>query len=97
MLNSGIAQLSVDYVWQTTAEGDFILLILQTGRFLMKCVERAKNGEKLSDAIGYLSVLKDGSYNPMTHLPPAPQSADDFCDLQKLVRLFQHWSLVRVS
>uniref|UniRef100_A0A0A9YM88 Peroxisomal acyl-coenzyme A oxidase 1 n=1 Tax=Lygus hesperus TaxID=30085 RepID=A0A0A9YM88_LYGHE len=33
LLASGIGALSVDYVWQTTAEGDFIILLLQTARF----------------------------------------------------------------
>ena len=36
LLNSGVAAMSADYVWQTTAEGDFIVMLLQTARFLMK-------------------------------------------------------------
>ena len=36
LLNSGIAQIAADYVWQTTAEGDYILLMLLTGRYLLK-------------------------------------------------------------
>ena len=40
LLASGIAALSADYVWQTTAEGDYIVMQLQTARFLVKCVDQ---------------------------------------------------------
>lgn len=29
LLSGGIAHLAADYVWQTTAEGDWIILLLQ--------------------------------------------------------------------
>jgi acyl-CoA oxidase len=45
LLNSGVASLSADYVWQTTAEGDFIVLLLQTARFLMSQFKAARTGE----------------------------------------------------
>lgn len=36
LLHSGIAQLGNDYLWQVTAEGDYIILALLTARFLLK-------------------------------------------------------------
>ena len=36
LMNSGIAAVASDYLWQTTAEGDYILLFLLTGKFLLK-------------------------------------------------------------
>ena len=33
LLNSGVAALAADYVWQTTAEGDFIVMLLQARLF----------------------------------------------------------------
>ena len=36
---SGVASLAADYVWQTTAEGDYIVMLLQLARFLVKAAE----------------------------------------------------------
>lgn len=36
MLAAGVSALAADYVWQTTAEGDFIVMLLQTARYLMR-------------------------------------------------------------
>ena len=36
LLSSGIAALSADYVWQTTAEGDHIVLFIQAAKALVK-------------------------------------------------------------
>lgn len=38
LLHSGIAQLGTDYLWQVTAEGDYVILSLLTARFLVKAV-----------------------------------------------------------
>jgi hypothetical protein len=39
LLASGIGALEGDYKWQTTAEGDFVILMLQTARFLIKSLD----------------------------------------------------------
>jgi hypothetical protein len=39
------SQVAADYVWQTTAEGDFLVMLLQTARFLMKCFDDVRKGE----------------------------------------------------
>ena len=33
--------MACDYVWQVTAEGDFVVMLLQTARYLMKVCVRA--------------------------------------------------------
>lgn len=38
LLHSGIAFMGNDYLWQVTAEGDYIILTLLTARFLIKGV-----------------------------------------------------------
>ncbi len=45
LLNSGVAALSADYLWQTTAEGDFLVMLLQTARFLVRSYEGLQKGE----------------------------------------------------
>ena len=36
---------TADYLWQTTAEGDWIVLMLQTARFLIKSLNQARKGK----------------------------------------------------
>jgi len=40
LMNSGIASLVGDYVWKVTAEGDFVVMTLQTARYLLKALAR---------------------------------------------------------
>ncbi|KAI9139905.1 acyl-CoA dehydrogenase/oxidase C-terminal [Paraphysoderma sedebokerense] len=57
LLNAGLAPLAANYVWQITAEGDFIILMLQTGRYLLKSVQRVMKGEldPTSSMVSYLT------------------------------------------
>jgi hypothetical protein len=57
LLNSGVASLSADYVWQTTAEGDFVVLLLQTARFLMKCFDDVRKGEVGCDFLCFADAV----------------------------------------
>ena len=59
LLCSGVAQLGADYVWQATAEGDYIVLSLQTARFLVGALRRARAGEPLSGLARCLSGLRE--------------------------------------
>jgi len=57
LLSSGIAALGADYVWQTTAEGDTVVLLLQTARFNLKQLAKARGGEELAGPLKYLEPL----------------------------------------
>eukprot|EP01088_Endostelium_zonatum_P011412 TRINITY_DN25544_c0_g1_i1.p1 TRINITY_DN25544_c0_g1~~TRINITY_DN25544_c0_g1_i1.p1 ORF type:complete len:501 (-),score=105.77 TRINITY_DN25544_c0_g1_i1:98-1600(-) len=57
LLSSGVSQISADYVWQTTAEGDWIVLMLQTGRFLVKTMRNAFKGESVTGPVDYMAPL----------------------------------------
>ncbi|KAJ3050486.1 acyl-Coenzyme A oxidase, partial [Quaeritorhiza haematococci] len=56
LLNSGIAMGAADYVWQITAEGDYILLTLQTARYLLKSVKAVWDGGKPGRLVAYLDT-----------------------------------------
>jgi len=100
LLSSGVAALAADYLWQTTAEGDWIILMLQTARFLIKTLHEAKKGAKLSFTCDYLSPFKNPKFNVKTAAPPPAKSKSDFLNLDYLLRLFRYralLSLVEVS
>ena len=63
LLSSGISQLCVNYLWQITAEGDYIILGLQTARSLLKAVGSAKQGKQLSGILDYLNVVGSQDFN----------------------------------
>eukprot|EP01091_Cochliopodium_minus_P008486 TRINITY_DN1937_c0_g1_i3.p1 TRINITY_DN1937_c0_g1~~TRINITY_DN1937_c0_g1_i3.p1 ORF type:complete len:686 (-),score=130.72 TRINITY_DN1937_c0_g1_i3:399-2456(-) len=55
LLNSGLAQNGVDYVWNTTAEGDHVLLMLLTGRYLLKMFKNSQEGKRMQWPFDYLN------------------------------------------
>lgn len=64
LLYSGIAQLTIDYVTYCTAEGDRIILELQSARYLIKSYHQAKQNLPLSGVCEYLSVLSNKDFHP---------------------------------
>eukprot|EP01095_Lingulamoeba_sp_RSL-Kostka_P015360 TRINITY_DN7044_c0_g1_i1.p1 TRINITY_DN7044_c0_g1~~TRINITY_DN7044_c0_g1_i1.p1 ORF type:complete len:430 (+),score=136.83 TRINITY_DN7044_c0_g1_i1:900-2189(+) len=96
LLSSGIGKRSVDYVWQITAEGDFIILMLQTARFLLKTLNAAKQGKKLSPICDYLTPIKDPNF-VLKSSKPELKTVEDFLDVEKLYLLFQYRALANVS
>jgi len=98
LLSSGVATLSADYVWQTTAEGDWIILTLQTGRFLLKCLRDALEGKPLSGPMAYLAPLSDPSSatDPSKFAPKEATSHEQFYDAAYLLTLFKHTALMSV-
>lgn len=40
LLNSGIASIACDYLWQVTAEGDMVILALLTANHLLRSIGR---------------------------------------------------------
>eukprot|EP00743_Colponemidia_sp_Colp-15_P005509 GILK01005925.1.p1 GENE.GILK01005925.1~~GILK01005925.1.p1 ORF type:complete len:1245 (-),score=193.11 GILK01005925.1:130-3834(-) len=94
LLTSGVAQSSADYVWQTTAEGDWIILILQTAKFLVKSLQNVMSGKTLSGTVEYLDALRDKSVEQLA--PAQAQSPAEFKDLNYLQKLFTYCAVVSV-
>jgi len=99
LLSGGIALLAADYVWQTTAEGDWIILMLQTAKFLMKALSNAKAGKAVPGPVSYLTVLQQHkNIADFTRFaPPAATSIDQFFNLDYLEQLFKYNSLLAVT
>ena len=58
MMASGIAPLEADFKGpNTTAEGDYVVLSLQTARFLLKSVDAARAKEALPGTMFVLFVM----------------------------------------
>jgi acyl-CoA oxidase len=96
LLSSGIGQLEVDFKWQTTAEGDWIILQLQTARFLMKSLKAAREGKPAPGPCAYMAVLKDPKFDAARAAPPAPKTLAEMCDPEYLLRVLKHRALVDV-
>jgi len=89
LLSSGVAAIAADYVWQTTAEGDWIILMLQTARMLIKSLQSAMQGHVHEGPLDYLAPLKDKGFR----LDRVPVPKGHFDDLQFLLNLFKFASL----
>jgi hypothetical protein len=63
LLHSGIAMMSLDFLWQVTAEGDYMILSLLTSKFLMKQVGAVMGGKKLEGIMEYLNNIADPDMN----------------------------------
>jgi len=99
LLSSGIAALSQDYLWQTTAEGDWIILMLQTARYLIKTLHETQKGEtsKLSFTCDYLSPVKNSiNFNLQSVQPKIAKNKTEFFNLDYLLQLFRYRALVSV-
>jgi acyl-CoA oxidase len=95
LLNSGIAGLGNDYLWQITAEGDVIILGLMTARFLHQSIDAAIAGKKNSGNVEYLNVLNNKNFSIKSQTPlPARDSAEYF-NISYLETLFKYRSLER--
>jgi len=103
LMSSGIAPLEADFKGpNTTAEGDFVLLSLQTARFLVKSLLLAKRGEPLSGLATCLKPLSDSMFDPVRDGPAYlgisnEPSIDDFLNYKYLVRLFEWRSMVAIA
>ena len=82
--------MTQDFAWQVTAEGDFVILLLQTARFLMKSLESARKGEKLAGLARALEPLKDPGFKVSNLAPAKARGADDFKNPEFLEKLFRY-------
>ena len=104
LMSSGIAPLEQDYKGpNTTAEGDYVLLSLQTARYLMKSLDAARKGEPLAGLTAGLAALSEPNFSPLNNgraslgLPDSAASAEEMSSPTFLEKLFQWRSLVCIT
>ena len=97
LLSSGVAALAADYVWKVTAEGDFVVMLLQTARYLMKMLARVRRGEPPppTGLCASFAPLAAAPYVPAAQYDAA--SAAELLDLPHLVGLFERRALLAVA
>jgi len=93
LMSGGLAGLGADYVWQTTAEGDWIILMLQTGKHILASLHKSKKGEKVGAAVDYLAPVREG--REIGECPKA-SSHQDFLNLDFLLEVFKYNALAAV-
>ncbi|KAL1922943.1 uncharacterized protein VTP21DRAFT_9319 [Calcarisporiella thermophila] len=89
LMDSGIAPLAADYVWQITAEGDWIILMLQTARFLIQSVGKVLQGGKVGGVAAYIANIGRDAPQPAT-------KPEAFMDLAYLQDLFEYGALSQI-
>eukprot|EP01065_Artemidia_motanka_P037993 TRINITY_DN46877_c0_g1_i1.p1 TRINITY_DN46877_c0_g1~~TRINITY_DN46877_c0_g1_i1.p1 ORF type:complete len:749 (+),score=239.42 TRINITY_DN46877_c0_g1_i1:75-2249(+) len=97
LLNSGIAALEGEYKGpNTTAEGDFVVLLLQTARFLVRAVADARAGKPLAGLTAAYAPLAQQGFDPARDARPkqGAYTRADWSDPSFLVKLFAQRSLV---
>nr|UJP29469.1 acyl-CoA oxidase 3 [Schizochytrium sp. HX-308] len=104
LMSSGIAPLEADFKGpNTTAEGDAVVLSLQTARFLIKSYEAAKRGEVLSGLTACLAPLGEPEFDPVQDgrkrlgLDNRVLTASSLQDPSVILALFEWRSLVVIS
>jgi acyl-CoA oxidase len=95
LLNSGIAAMGVDYLWQVTAEGDASILALLTGKHLLKSIGKIFGGTKLQGIMDYLNVISEPEFD-LARIKPSPaKTASDYLNLNYLFNIFKYRSIER--
>ena len=89
LLYSGVSQMALDYTTYVTAEGDRIILELQSARYLIRQLDNARSGKPLSGLCKYLAPCKDRAYDPAVELRCHVSTVDGFKDPALLLRLFR--------
>jgi len=97
LMSAGIAPLAANYVWQSTAEGDWILLMLHTAQFLLKALQGAVSGAPLAELMSYLKPMQDSSFDLSKYALPEAKSIEALMDLDYLMNLFKACALVQVA
>jgi acyl-CoA oxidase len=93
LLHSGIAALSCDYLWQVTAEGDFIILSLLTAGFLLKSVGKAFTGHKLKGIVDYFNVISEPEFDLEKIHPGNADKYTAYLEVDRLDKLFKYRAL----
>ena len=96
LLNSGIAALVSDYLWQVTAEGDMIILALSTARHIVSTINNIRKGKNVKGIFDYFNVLseKEGFRFDVSNMKPEKaNSINDFENIEYLCKWFKYKSL----
>ena len=93
LLHSGIAAIACDYLWQVTAEGDYIILTLLTSRFLLKSVGKAFLGKKLKGIVEYFNEISNPDFDLEKVYPGQASDSSSFMSVDYIERLFRYRSL----
>ena len=93
LASAGVGWREADFKWLCTADGDWIVLLLQTARFLIKSLGAAREGKPLSGLCACLEPLRDPAWRPSSR--PA-HTVDDFLDLHWLIERFELRSLTQI-
>ena len=94
LLSSGIAALETDYKWRATAEGDTVIMLLETAKFLMKSVKRRRDGEILQGLAACLNEL--GRDVDESSKFVSPKDVNGWLDLKFLSDLFKRRTMSTV-
>lgn len=98
LLHSGIAQLGTDYLWQVTAEGDYVILSLLTARFLVKAVGETNQGKKQKGQLDYLNAILEENFDIERAAPMNANSSNSYqTDIDYLLSWFRYKALVYVT
>ena len=93
LLNSGIASIACDYLWQVTAEGDMVILALLTANHLLRSIGKVFGGSKLQGIMDYFNIVSEEGFN-LGNVKPAPvKRSSEFTNLSYLSSLFKYRSL----
>ena len=95
LLNSGIAAMSVDYLWQVTAEGDAYILSLLTGKHLLKSIGKVFGGAKLQGIMDYFNVITEDGFDLAKIKPSPARLASEYRNLNYLFNIFKYRSIER--
>jgi len=95
LLSSGISTLSLDYLWQITAEGDYIILSLLTARYLLKCIASVMGGKHLNGVVEYLNIISSDGFSLEKAFPGNAKNSVEYTHLDYLVELFKYRALYR--
>jgi hypothetical protein len=93
LASAGVGWREADFKWLCTADGDWIVLLLQTARFLIKSLGAAREGKPLSGLCACLEPLRDAAWRPTSR---AARTVDDFLDLPWLIERFELRSLTQI-
>jgi acyl-CoA oxidase len=103
LLNSGVAAVAQDFVWIGTAEGDFFVLSLQLGRYLIKSYHNARAGKPLASITQVLKPLRDPGFDPLKihqqsrSTVAAPKTIDQVLNISYLQQILSTRVLISVK
>jgi acyl-CoA oxidase len=98
LLNSGVARFATETAWTVTAEGDYVIMMLFSAKYLLKQIMSTLLKRKQNEGTTeYLNDLLKKGVKSLDDLCPVAQSSDDFLKVEFLLALFRFRALSAVS